>query len=136
VTPAEQEAPSHWTDDSELRRYRQVWKQLEIIDGVLHRRVSTSGRKDGLVLVVPRKMRADLLQLSHNDPSSGHMGINRCVERLQPWYYWPGMTSEVHLWVAECDACATEGNRRQHPTVPPWRTSEYLNQWSCEQWTS
>ncbi|CAB3990520.1 Retrovirus-related Pol poly from transposon [Paramuricea clavata] len=50
-------------------------------------------------------MRADLLRLSHNDPSSGHMGINRCVERLQPWYYWPGMTSEVHLWVAECDVC-------------------------------
>ncbi|CAB4001799.1 Transposon Ty3-G Gag-Pol poly [Paramuricea clavata] len=83
----------------------QVWKQLEIIDGVLHRRVSTSGWKDGLVLVVPRKMRADLLRLSHNDPSSGHMGVNRCVERLQPWYYWPGMTSEVHLWVAECDVC-------------------------------
>ena len=103
--PAEQEAPSDWTDDSELRRYRQVWKKLEIIDGVLHRRVSTSGRKDGLVLVVPRKMRADLLRLSHNDPSSGHMGINRCVERLQPWYYWPGMTSELHLWVAECDVC-------------------------------
>ncbi|CAB3986753.1 Hypothetical predicted protein [Paramuricea clavata] len=104
-TPAEQEAPSDWTDDSELRRYRQVWKQLEIIVGVLHRRVSTSGRKDGLVLVVFRKMRADLLRLSHNDPSSGHMGINRCVERLQPWYYWPRMTSEVHLWVAECGGC-------------------------------
>ena len=62
-------------------------------------------RKDGLVLVVTRQMRADLLRLSHNDPSSGHMGINRCLERLHPWYYWPGMASEVHLWVAECAVC-------------------------------
>ena len=30
-----------------------------------------------LVLVVPRMMRADLLKLSHGDPSSGHMGINQ-----------------------------------------------------------
>ena len=50
-------------------------------------------------------MRADLLRLSHNDPSSGHMGINRCLERLHPWYYWPGMASKVHLWVAECAVC-------------------------------
>jgi hypothetical protein len=66
-TPAELEPPSEWTDNSELRRYRQVWKQLEIIDGVLHRRVSTSGRKDSLVFVVPRKMRAD------QDPVDGRL---------------------------------------------------------------
>ena len=101
-TTKREEPPSDWTDNRELRRYRQVWKQLEVVDGVLHRRVAASGRKDGLVLVVPRQMRADLLRLSHNDPSSGHMGINRCPERLHPWYYWPGMASEVHLWVAEC----------------------------------
>ena len=79
------------------------------MEGVLHRRVATSCRKDGLVLVVPQQMRADLLRLSYNDPSSGHMGINRCLERLHPWYYWPGMASEVYLWVAEC----VVGNQRK-----------------------
>ena len=96
---------SDWTDNRELFHYRQVWKQLEVVDGVLHRRVTASGRKDGLVLVVPQQMRADLLRLSHNDPSFSHMGINCCLERLHPWYYWPGMASEVHLWVAECAIC-------------------------------
>ena len=104
-TTKREEPPSDWTDNRELRRYRQVWKQLEVLDGVLHRCVIASGRKDGLVLVVSRQMRADLLRLSQNDPSSGHMGINRCLERLHPWYYWPGMASEVHLWVAECAVC-------------------------------
>ena len=28
-------------------------------------------------------MRPDLLKLSHNDPSSRHMGVNRCVERIE-----------------------------------------------------
>ena len=102
-TTEREEPPRDWTDNRELRGYRQVWKQLEVVDGVLHRRVAASGRK--VVLVVPRQMRADLLRLSHNDPSSGHMGINCCLERLHPWYYWPGMASEVHLWVAEFAVC-------------------------------
>ena len=24
---------------------------------------------------------------------------------IRTWYYWPGMASEVHLWVAECAVC-------------------------------
>ena len=53
-TTKREEPPSDWTDNRELRRYRQVWKQLKVVDGVLHRRVAASDRKDGLVLVVPR----------------------------------------------------------------------------------
>ena len=63
-----------------------------------------------LVLVVPRMMHADLLKLSHGDPSSGHMGINHCLERLQKPYYWPGIASEMQLWITEreiCDRCKT-----------------------------
>ena len=110
-----EEPPSDWADNRELRRYRQVWKQLEVVDGVLQRRVSTSGQKDGLVLVVPRQMHADLLRLSHNDSSWGHMGTNRCLERLHPWYYWPWMASKVLLWVAECTVC----NQRKTSSSPP-----------------
>jgi transposase InsO family protein len=56
-------------------------------------------------------MRADLLKLFHYDPCSGHMGINRCLERLQQRYYWPGIAAEVQLWIAECEKC----NRRKTP---------------------
>ena len=56
-------------------------------------------------------MRADLLRLAHDVPSSGHMGINRCLERLQRQYYWPGMGAEVQLWIAECEKC----NQRKTP---------------------
>ncbi|CAB3978561.1 Retrovirus-related Pol poly from transposon [Paramuricea clavata] len=78
-----------------------------------NRRVDQGTQDERTVLVVPREMRTDLLKLAHDDPSSGHMGINRCVERLQQKYYWPGMTSEVQLWVAECEQC----NRRKTPAV-------------------
>ena len=93
--------------NGERRRYRQLWPQL--VNGILHRRVDKGSPTGRLVLVVPRKMRSDLLKFSHNDPSSGHMGINRCLDRLQQRYYWPGMVSEVQLWITECEMC----NRRK-----------------------
>ena len=105
------EETGKWKENGELRRYRQLWSQLEIIDGIVYRRVDKDTTSNRLVLVVPRKMRPDLLRLSHNDPSSGHMGINRCLERLQRRYYWPAMASEVQLWITECKPC----NRRKTP---------------------
>ena len=42
--------------------------------------------------------------------------MNRCLKRLQHQYYWPGMVSELQLWIAECELC----NRRK-PQVPTQR---------------
>ena len=77
--------------------YRQLQTQLEMRNGILHRRADKGTPSERLVLVVPRMMRADLLKLSHGDPSSGHMGINHCLERLQKRYYWPGMAETILL---------------------------------------
>ena len=67
-------------ENGERRRYRQLWSQLELVDGVLHRSVDKGTPSQRLVLIVPREMRADLLRLAHDVPSSGHMGINGCFE--------------------------------------------------------
>ena len=84
-------------ENAERLRYRQLQTQLEMVNGILHRRVDKGTPSERLVLVVPRMMRADLLKLSHGDPSSGHMGINHCLERLQKRYYWPGMAETILL---------------------------------------
>ena len=88
-----------------MRRYRQLIPQLEIEDGILYCRVGTGNPDKRLVLVVPRKMQGDLLHLAHNVPSSGHMGINRSLERLQQRYYWPRIASEGQLWITESEEC-------------------------------
>ncbi len=43
-------------------------------DGVLYRRLQENGGRDErVVLVVPRRLRGEVLKLSDNDPCSGHM---------------------------------------------------------------
>ncbi|CAB4031915.1 Hypothetical predicted protein, partial [Paramuricea clavata] len=106
-TKGEAESEEKLKQNGELKRYRQLWTQLIMLDGILHRRVDQGTPEERTVLVVPQKMRTDLLKLAYDDPGSGHMEINRCVERLilQQNYYWPGIASEVQLWVAECEQC-------------------------------
>ena len=116
TTKEQPEASGDWTTDAELRRYRQIWPQLKIVNEVLYRQVEPGCKDERLVLVVPRKMRGNVLDLSHNNPCSGHMGVTRCVERLQRRYYWPGMSFEVQLWIAECELCT-----RRKPPVPTQR---------------
>ena len=95
-TPARYEAEN--PENGELRFYGQLQTYLETLNCILHRRVDRGTPSERLVLVVPRI------------PSSGHMGINRCLERLQKRYYWPGIASEMQLWITEreiCDRCKT-----------------------------
>ena len=100
-------------ENGELRRYRQLQTQLEMLNGILHRRVD-KGTPSITFGVGCSSNDACRPVLSHGDPSSGHMGISRCLERLQKRYYWPRMASEVQLWITECEICS----RCRTPVLP------------------
>jgi hypothetical protein len=72
---APKEDEDGWNDNGERRRYRKLWKQMEMRNGILYHRVDEGTLTERLVWVVPRRMRFDLLKLSQNDPSSGYMGV-------------------------------------------------------------
>ena len=77
------ETTDEWKQNGEWKRYRQLWTQLRMSDGILHRCVDERKQGEKMVLVVPRRMRTDLLKLAHDDPSSGHMGQPR-TQALYP----------------------------------------------------
>ena len=47
---------------------------------------------DKTLLVVPSTLRDEILQLSHDIPSSGHQGIDRTDSRVKAKYFWYGMS--------------------------------------------
>jgi transposase InsO family protein len=55
-------------------------------------------------LVVPPQLRRILLEEKH-ETHAGHPGAKRTLERLQPRYWWPGMSSDVDAHVAACEKC-------------------------------
>lgn len=69
-------------------------------------------------LVVPEKYRKDLLELSHGNSWSGHLGIRKTKARLTTEYYWPGIWKDVENWVKSCDTCQRVGKSTDKLKAP------------------
>ena len=46
-------------------------------------------------IVVPRVYRPEILNLAHDTPMSGHLGINKTYHKILNHFYWPGLKSDV-----------------------------------------
>ena len=72
---------------------------------VLHRRCQMTHGLDEIryQLVVPPKFRSQILKALHDD--AGHMGRERTLSLLREHCFWPGMTSDVADYIANCPRC-------------------------------
>lgn len=76
-------------------------------EGLLY---SIEGDKE--LLVVPRKLKPIVLQLAHDNPSSGHLAIKKTLSRIKQRFTWPQMRKEVEEYCRTCAAC-------QNPQINP-----------------
>lgn len=51
------------------------------------------------------RLRQRLLYEAHDVSVCGHLGRDKTLERLQRYYYWPGMSADAHLYVKTCPNC-------------------------------
>lgn len=78
-----------------------------------------------LLLVVPTKLRRDVLRAMHDDGTAGHMGFAKTYHRVQGRFYWPRMRRTIEKYVASCDKCQqfkrpnTAPVGLLHPLTPP-----------------
>ena len=72
--------------------------------GLLYR---VHGREgvDSTQLVVPKKLREQVMRLAHDPPMGGHQGGKRTREKIWALYYWPGMCAEIRRFCASCPEC-------------------------------
>ena len=53
-------------------------------------------------IVVPRVYRPEILNLAHDTPMSGHLGINKTYHKILNHFYWPGLKSDVSQFCKSC----------------------------------
>jgi transposase InsO family protein len=87
-------------------------------------------RRQGIP-VMPEHLRAQLLTVAHDAADSGHLGVNRTLEKLLERCWWPGIQQDVKNWVASCPACL----RRKCPTRPQKAPLQQTPQ-PCRPWQS
>ena len=55
----------------------------------------------GMCIVIPDKMREDILKQIHE----GHLGLNKCQMRVRETVYWPGLNDQLENLILNCQLC-------------------------------
>ena len=59
-----------------------------------------------LKLLVPARLRKDILQLCHDSTLAGHLGIRKTLSRIRRRFHWPGLKRDVKVHIEACPTCA------------------------------
>jgi transposase InsO family protein len=85
-----------------VKKYLRHFKQLHISNGVLYHR-TTSEEDRSYQIVLPESARQEIFRALHDD--LGHQGRDRTLSLFKERFYWPGMATDVALWVSRCGRC-------------------------------
>lgn len=55
--------------------------------------------------VVPEPKRADLIRKFHDIPTAAHLGVDRTLNKIQKFFYWPHMAADIRRYVSNCKVC-------------------------------
>jgi len=93
---------------SKIRNHSKEVKSslFNLVDGVLHFQKR---------IIVPSSIKARILKSFHDGPTSGHQGVDRTLEKLKRYYWWPNMSKDVHNYVLSCKICGRSKIRRHKP---------------------
>ena len=97
-----------------MHRYRQIWSQLSIIDGVVCRSYHPDLTAEKVIVpVLPPSLRRQALSCTHDLPTAGHQGRAKTLHRLRQEAYWVNMATDVDQYCRECTKC-----QQTKPTAP------------------
>jgi len=103
----------------EVKAYHAQGGNLELHDGVAHRRWQAPGRgTDLLQLLVPRLLRPQVLHLVHGAAGAGHFGNSKTLHHLRGRFYWHGCRQDGELHVHCCDLCTAKKGLTQRSHAP------------------
>lgn len=90
------------------RSYWLNYENLQRVDGLLYLRwVDTAiNQKVQLRLLVPRPLRAEVLKACHDFLFSGHLGVQKTVDRVKRRFHWPGLRQDVKIHIRTCPKCS------------------------------
>lgn len=89
-----------------LSRYRQLWPQLTVVDGVVCRKYTPDPTKETITVpIVPTSLRNSVLIRSHDVPSAGHQGVERTLDHVRREGYWVNMAKDAERHCRECTKC-------------------------------
>lgn len=91
-------------------------QHFAVNDGVLW--LTSSRADEEWRLVIPPKLRNDILAEFHEGRGSGHLKGQRFHKKVRDRYYWPRMAADIKHYSDSCVACQLTSGQLSKRTVP------------------
>jgi hypothetical protein len=78
-------------------------------DLLMHHQVDHLHKKEYEQLVVPKSVRARILNVAHDIPATAHLSFGKTKNRLIPHFLWLKVLKSVHYYCKSCDVCQRLG---------------------------
>lgn len=86
--------------------------------GMLYRHFKSHTKEMIKQLVVPTKFRRQILQLGHDIPMAGHLGIKKTRERILKYFFWSEIFNDTKQYCRSCPKCQKGTSKTQVSKVP------------------
>ena len=70
-----------------------------------YRSPNVDGNNPILQVVLPKKLRSQVMKIAHESLLGGHQGIKKTSDRILMNFYWPGILGDISRYVQSCDIC-------------------------------
>ena len=95
-----------------LNRYRQLWSQLTLKEGLVCRQYVPGPTMEPVTVpLIPRTLQLDLIHQYHDTPGAAHLGPEKTAAKVRHVGYWVGMLHDINNIVMNA-LCA------RHPRLP------------------
>src|SRR6185436_14811233 len=73
--------------------------------------------RKGQRLAIPREKEiiTKVLEENHDNPISGHLGIEKTYETISRTYFWPRMNKDIKKYVSTCESCQRNKSNNRQP---------------------
>ena len=86
--------------------------------GILYRSKLDKMGNEKKQVVVPKKMRDEILSVGHDKPMAGHLGRQKTTDRIESEFWWPGVIGDIKRYVLSCDTCQRTSPKGKVSKVP------------------
>jgi hypothetical protein len=67
------------------------------------------------LIIVPKELQNKVMELHHDEATSGHLGTAKTLDLIQRHFWWPNMKESVQEYCKTCDSCQKNKSSRQKP---------------------
>ena len=107
-----QKSPDHYNQRSGPQYYKGHFKLSK--DGVVLR----ANKNNHWQIVVPSSLLLQVLQLGHDNSTSGHQSAERTFQRISDYFWWPKMNHDMTEYVKTCKKCGARNPQGPNSQAP------------------